>query len=48
MPFKNEEVEEFLMQHKGGDRFLSNYLEEPTSNPSASRIEVTSLKYPYR
>jgi hypothetical protein len=28
--------------------FLSNYLDNPNSNPKISRIEVTSLKYPYR
>jgi hypothetical protein len=48
MRFKNEEADEFLKQHKGGNRFLSNYLEDPTSNPGTSRIEVTSLKYPYK
>jgi hypothetical protein len=47
MRFKNKKVDEFLKKHKGGNRFLSNYLEDPTSNSSTSRIEVTSLKYPY-
>jgi hypothetical protein len=46
--FKNEEENEFLKQHRGGEKFLSNYLVDPGSNPSISRIEVTSLKYPYR
>jgi len=27
--------------------FLSNYLENPSDNPDASRIEVTSLKHMY-
>jgi hypothetical protein len=48
MWFKNEEDDEFMKQHKGGNRFLRNYLEDPTSNPKTSRIEVTSLKNLYR
>jgi hypothetical protein len=46
--FKNEEANEFMKQHRGGERFLSNYLVDPGSNPGISRIEVTSLKYPYK
>jgi hypothetical protein len=48
MRFKSKEADEFLKQHKGGNKFLSNYLEDPTCNPGTSRIEVNSLKYPYR
>ena len=28
--------------------FLRNYMEDPSSNTSASMIEVNSLKYPYK
>jgi hypothetical protein len=46
--FKNEEANEFMKQHRGGERFLRNYLVNQGSNPGISRIEVASLKYPYR
>jgi hypothetical protein len=46
--FKNEEVDEFMKQHKGGERFIRNYLEDPSSKPGSPRIEVNSLKYPYK
>jgi hypothetical protein len=48
MRFKSEEANEFLKQHKGGNKFLSNYLEYPTCNLVTSRIKVNSLKYPYK
>jgi len=48
MQFKNKEVDECLKKHRGGDRFLRKYLEDPTSNLDASRIEVTTLKYPFK
>jgi len=48
MWFKSEEVDEFLKQHKGGNRLLRNYLEDPTCNLGTSRIEVNLIKYPYR
>jgi hypothetical protein len=48
LQFKNKEADEFLKEHKGGERFLRNHLEDPSKIPVASRIEVTSLKYPYR
>jgi hypothetical protein len=46
--FKSEEANEFLKQHKGGKNYLSNYLVDPSNNPSVSKIEVSTLKYPYR
>jgi hypothetical protein len=46
--FKKKEACEFLKQHRGLERFLGNYLVNQGSNPGISRIEVTSLKYPYR
>jgi hypothetical protein len=46
--FKNKEACEFLKQHRGLERFLRNYLVNLGSNPGISRIEVTSLKYPYK
>jgi hypothetical protein len=48
MWFKSKEIDEFLKQHKGGNRLLSNYLEDTTCNPSTYRIEVNSFKYPYK
>jgi hypothetical protein len=48
MRFKSEEADEFLKQHKGGKKLLSNYLEDPTYNPGTSRIGVNLLKYPYK
>jgi hypothetical protein len=48
MQFKGEEANEFLKQHKGGEKFLSNYVVNPNNNSSASKIEVSLLKYPYR
>jgi hypothetical protein len=48
MWFKGEEANEFMKQHKGGEKFLSNYLVDSGSNPSVSKIEVNSLKYPYK
>jgi len=48
MQFKSEEVYEFMKQHKGGNIFLRNCLEDPTFNPGTSKIEANSLEYPYR
>jgi hypothetical protein len=39
---------QFFETYKGGNKLLSNYLEDPTCNPGTSKIKVISLKYPYR
>jgi hypothetical protein len=44
MWFKSEEADEFMKQHKGGNKFLINYSEYPTCNPRTSKIKVNSLK----
>jgi hypothetical protein len=48
MQFKGKEAHEFLKQHKGGEELLDKYLADPSNNTSASKIEVSSLKYPYK
>jgi hypothetical protein len=48
MRFKSQKDDEFMKQHKGGNKLLRNYLEDPTCNPGTSRIEVNLIKYPYR
>jgi hypothetical protein len=48
MQFKSEEADEFLKQHKGGNKLLNNYLEDLICNPGTSKIEVNLLKYPYK
>jgi hypothetical protein len=37
-----------MKYHKGGNRFLTNYLEDSTNNLINPMIEITSLKYPYK
>jgi hypothetical protein len=46
MKFRGEEDHEFLKKHQGGEELLDKYLFDPSNNTSASKIEVSSLKYP--
>jgi hypothetical protein len=46
--FKGEEASEFLKEHRGGEELLEKYLVDPRTNTNASKIEVSSLKYPYK
>jgi hypothetical protein len=48
MQLKGEEANTFLNEHRGGGEFLEKYLFDPITNTNASKIEVSSLKYPYK
>jgi hypothetical protein len=47
MQFKNEESDEFLKEHRGGENLLKNYLSNPRVDSNSAHIEVSSSKYPY-
>jgi hypothetical protein len=48
MQFKSEEVIEFIKEHIGGGELLEKYLDDPRTNTNVVKIEVSSLKYPYK
>jgi hypothetical protein len=48
MQFKIEEANGFLKENRGGEELLKKYLVDPKSNTNATKIEVSSLKYPYK
>jgi hypothetical protein len=48
MQFKGKEAHEFFKHHKGGKELLDKILADPSNNTISSKIEVSSLKYPYK
>jgi hypothetical protein len=48
MQFKGEEANEFLKEHKGGEELFKKCLDDPRTNTNVTKIEVSSLKYPYK